>query len=59
MSMPTARILLVLIFVRAKLDTVEMEKLATVRMVHSTWRLVLNNIHMKRFKRTKTKAKYW
>ena len=30
MSMPTARILLVLIFVRAKLDTVEMEKHAKV-----------------------------
>ena len=35
MSMPTARILLVLIFVRAKLDTVEMEKHAKVRMVYS------------------------
>ena len=30
MSMPTARILLVLIFVRAKLDTVEMERHAQV-----------------------------
>ena len=30
MSMPTARILLVLIFVRAKLDIVEMEKHAKV-----------------------------
>ena len=30
MSMPTARILLVLIFVRVKLDTVEMEKHAQV-----------------------------
>ena len=30
MSMPTARILLVLIFVRAKLDIVEMEKDAKV-----------------------------
>ena len=29
-SMPTARILLVLIFVRAKMDTVEMEKHAQV-----------------------------
>ena len=30
MSMPTVRMLLVLIFVRAKLDTVEMEKHAKV-----------------------------
>ena len=30
MSMPTARILMVLIFVRAKLDTVEMGKHAKV-----------------------------
>ena len=30
MSMPTVKILLVLIFVRAKLDTVEMEKHAKV-----------------------------
>ena len=36
MSMPTVKILLVPICVRANLDTVEMEKHAKVRMVYST-----------------------
>ena len=48
MSMPTVRILLVPICVRANLDTVEMEKHAMVRMVYSTGHLVCNNIHLQK-----------